>query len=444
MSEDYIHNFGKVIGIQKAYNSIISHLDKENFNLSNLPNMPPITEIEEIDDQLPVETAYEKGKEQYDKLNEKQKEIVDFIIDIAENKNNNKPNCIYIDGPGGSGKTYIYTTLCYLLRSTNKNVCTMAYTGIAATLLPNGKTTHETFSLPVPIHEDSSSNIKPNSKQGQYLKNIDAFIWDEAPMAPRYVLEVIDRTLRDITNEDSPFDRCIASNNINIVDNIYGSIIDRHEFNELSNRAVLTARHIDVDRINKEIIRLLDVNTERIYTSVDSTENCDNEGINDAILPEYLNTLNPPNFPPHELQFRVNTILMVIRNLNVSEGLCNGTRLLLLELKTNLLKCKILNGDKVGEIVFINRITLYCENIYPFTFKRRQFPVTLAFAMTINKAQGPTFNKIGIDSTKNIFSHGQLYVALSRVRSWDSLQVYLNDQRLNNFVKNYVFTELYQ
>ncbi|EFN63255.1 hypothetical protein EAG_16042, partial [Camponotus floridanus] len=67
--------------------------------------------------------------------------------------------------------------------------------------------------------------------------------------------------------------------------------------------------------------------------------------------------------------------------------------------------------------------------IYPFTFRRRQFPVKLAFAMTINKSQGQTFDKIAIDLRKDIFSHffpGQLYVAFSvcRVRSWDSLKVY--------------------
>jgi len=66
---------------------------------------------------------------------------------------------------------------------------------------------------------------------------------------------------------------------------------------------------------------------------------------------------------------------MLIRNLSINEGLCNGTRLLVLDLDNNLLRCEILTGNKIGEIVFLNRITLYCENVYPFTFKRRQFPV---------------------------------------------------------------------
>jgi ATP-dependent exoDNAse (exonuclease V) alpha subunit len=57
----------------------------------------------------------------------------------------------------------------------------------------------------------------------------------------------------------------------------------------------------------------------------------------------------------------------------------------------------------------------------PFKIKRKQFPIRLAFSMTIKKAQGQTFDKICLDLTKPVFSHGQLYVGLSRVRSFDSV-----------------------
>lgn len=111
-------------------------------------------------------------------------------------------HCFYIDGPDGSGKTFIYKTSYYLAKIRKKHVCTMAFTEIAATLLPAGKTVHKTFSLPVPLYANSSSSIKIQSKEAQYLKEIVVFIWDEAPMASRYALEIIDRTLRDIMNND--------------------------------------------------------------------------------------------------------------------------------------------------------------------------------------------------------------------------------------------------
>ena len=157
-----------------------------------------------------------------------------------------------------------------------------------------------------------------------------------------------------------------------------------------------------------------------------------------------MNSLSPPSLPPHELRLRVNCVIMLIRNLSINEGLCNGTRLLILELSNNLLRCKILTVDKTKEIIYLNRITLYCKNTNPFTFNRRQFPVKLAFAMTINKSQGQTFKTIGIDLRKDIFNHGQLYVAFSRVRSWNALNVYLGHQRNTNNVTNFVYKELYE
>ncbi|XP_051163765.1 ATP-dependent DNA helicase pif1-like [Leptopilina boulardi] len=335
----------------------------------------------------------------------------------------------------------------------------MAFTGIAATLLPNRKTVHKTLGLPVPLFSDSTSSIKVQSKEGQYLKNVDIFILDEAPMAPRFALEVMDRTLRDIMKNDIAFGgkivvlggnfrqllpikenetkteiinlngtlndandnvkipkQIIANVNSDIVNDIYGKLIRDKKFDEISECAILSARNADVNELNERVVQLLDTTTERIYTSIDTVENNDSNSFNEIILPEYLNSLSPPSLLLHELRLRVNSIIMLIRNLRINKGLCNGTRLLVLELTDNLLRCKILTGDKFGDIVFINRITLYCENVNPFTFKRRQFPVKLAFAMTINKSQGQTFTNIGIDLRKDVFNRGQLYVACSRVR----------------------------
>ena len=62
--------------------------------------------------------------------------------------------------------------------------------------------------------------------------------------------------------------------------------------------------------------------------------------------------------------------------------------------------------------------------------------------MTINKSQGQTFGMVGVDLRTDVFSHGQLYVALSRCRSWDSLRILLPATTMNRRVKNVVFKEL--
>ena len=84
--------------------------------------------------------------------------------------------------------------------------------------------------------------------------------------------------------------------------------------------------------INYTVVSLLDSHNKRVYyTSVDSADHCDdNDLMGEAILPEYLNSLNPQNLPPHEMHLRVNSIVMLIRNISIHEGLGNGTRLRIL------------------------------------------------------------------------------------------------------------------
>jgi len=125
-----------------------------------------------------LKELWKVGTKQYEQLNNKQKEIVDLVLNRLDTNNHNgdQNNCIYIDGLGGSGKTFVYKTIYHLAKIHNKQVCTMAFTGIAATLLPAGKTVHKTFGLPVPLFADSSSNIKIQSKQAQYLKKKQIFL----------------------------------------------------------------------------------------------------------------------------------------------------------------------------------------------------------------------------------------------------------------------------
>ena len=81
-----------------------------------------------------------------------------------------------------------------------------------------------------------------------------------------------------------------------------------------------------------------------------------------------------------------------------------------------LLEAEIATGSRRGDIVHIPRIKLSPDDgIYPWAWSRLQFPVRVAFAMTVNKAQGQTLTRVGVYLERPCFSHGQFYVAASRV-----------------------------
>ncbi|XP_058799213.1 uncharacterized protein LOC131668792 [Phymastichus coffea] len=260
----------------------------------------------------------------------------------------------------------------------------------------------------------------------------------------KFLLLVGDGTLNDQCDNLNLSEHCILNQNDDVVCRVFQRLIIEKKFDVMSKCAILSARNVDVDELNKLVTGLLDRATEHIYTAINSTDNCDNGDFQEIILPEYLNRLHPSSLPSYELRLRKNCIDMLIRNISIHEGLCNGTRLRVLDFLNHLLKCQVLTGDKSNSIVFLNHISLICENEYPFTFRRRQFPIKLAFTMTINKAQGQTFDKIAIDLRRDVFNHGQLYVAISRVRSWETLKIYLGNQQRDSFtIKNYVYKELY-
>ena len=139
---------------------------------------------------------------------------------------------------------------------------------------------------------------------------------------------------------------------------------------------------------------------------------------------EYLNSLNLSGIPPHKLTLKKGAVIMLMRNLNPSLGLCNGTRLICKSFAQHVIEAEIITGVYCHQIVLIPRISLIpSDTMLPFAFKRRQFPIRPAFAMTINKAQGQTMKFAGIYLPQPVFSHGQLYVAFSRVPSQSNIRI---------------------
>jgi len=199
-------------------------------------------------------------------------------------------------------------------------------------------------------------------------------------------------------------------------------------------RANLTPKNEQVDQINIFLLTKFS-SIERTYKSINTV--IDREDTVKYPI-EVLNSLTVPGIPQHELKLKVGAPIILLRNLKPPQ-LCNGTRLLVTSLNTYTVGATIITGCAKGEHVLIPRIPL-TPSEYPIAFKRLQFPLKLCFAMSINKAQGQSLQFAGIDLRNDCFSHGQLYVACSRVGSPNNLIILQPDGETINIVHKEVLS----
>ena len=180
--------------------------------------------------------------------------------------------------------------------------------------------------------------------------------------------------------------------------------------------AVLASLNSVVDEVNNAVLDAFPGNAIMAVSS-DVYVRQDTDAFDVPL--DYIHTISTPQLPPHKLLFKIGCVLMLLRNLSPAQGQCNGTKLkldgVLPSGTPRILECTIISGPKAGNRILIPRIQMVpSEGNFPFSFKRRQFPVRLAFATTINKSQGQTLRRVAILLEQPVFTHGQLYVALSR------------------------------
>ncbi|XP_050887928.1 uncharacterized protein LOC127093069 [Lathyrus oleraceus] len=234
-----------------------------------------------------------------------------------------------------------------------------------------------------------------------------------------------------------------------IVDYTYPNLLEKfQDVTFLQGKAILASTIEVVDRINHYILDLI-LGEEKEYlsfNSIDRTNTTYNESY-EVLTPEFLSKLRTSGIPNHKIKLKVGTPIMLMRNLDQVDGLCNGTRLIVTRLANHVIEAKIMSGKNIGNIFYIPRMYMSpSDSPWPFKLIRRQFPIIFSYAMTINKSQGQSLDSVGLYLPTPVFSHGQLYVAISRVKSKSGLKILIHDKDNSpcSTTTNVVYKEVFE
>ncbi|XP_028757288.1 uncharacterized protein LOC114716448 [Neltuma alba] len=135
-------------------------------------------------------------------LTNEQKSIFDKVMSTVSNDNG---GFFFVYGFGGIGKTFLWNALTSSLRAQSKIVLIIASSGIAATLLPSGRTAHSRFAIPIQVNETSMCSISQGSPLAKLLECTKLIICNEALMVQRYCIEAFDHSLKDLIHSNLPF-----------------------------------------------------------------------------------------------------------------------------------------------------------------------------------------------------------------------------------------------
>ncbi|XP_058777170.1 uncharacterized protein LOC131651528 [Vicia villosa] len=149
--------------------------------------------------------------------------------------------------------------------------------------------------------------------------------------------------------------------------------VNYHNETFLQSRAILAGTIETVDLIKQYVLEFL-LGEQKEYLCLDSVDTLDDEGNKsfDVLTPEFLNTLRTYGLPNQKIKLKIGTPIMLLRNIDQAEGLCNGTQLMLTRLADHVIEAKIILGKNIGGVVYITRMNINpTQSLCPFKMTRR-------------------------------------------------------------------------
>lgn len=375
----------------------------------------------------------------------------------------NKGFNIILTGKAGTGKSYTVKEIVKQYGD-NKNISLCSTTGIASVNI-GGQTLHSFLNIGLcktnNIEKEYNRIIYNPYAQWQEVKKCDILIIDEISMCDGFLFELIDRVLRWIRQNMSPFGGVqvilvgdlyqlppVQANDNDFFFNTgayaYGNFksvvlnkvyrqTDKHFVEVLNRIRLATHTQDDIDYLNKR-----DFSKKTNYALLDTTCLFPTNKEADILNRYRLNHLegNIETFnaidtymtsspfkkdynkvlrAPETLELKEGARVILLYNINVDIGLCNGSIGHYVKNDNGLL---IVNFN--GENHYIKKVDFEVFEKGKTVFKRFQYPLTLGWGISIHKAQGMTLDNVAINFSK-IFAPAQAYVALSRVKSYDGL-----------------------
>ena len=425
-------------------------------------------------------------------INQKRAELKDVVLSEEQQqlfeKLENTNTTIFVTGKAGTGKSLL---LQYFRAYSKKRLVVVAPTGVAA-LNVGGQTVHSLFKLPLSvITKDKQKDLRLDSKTAYLLKNLDTVVIDEVSMVRVDMLEAIDFLLKKARSSDLPFGGVqmvmfgdlyqlppvVSSRELQkYFTDTYGGVYcfnadswkaANPEIVELSNifrqkdgqfiDLLNTVRNGSVDdtlliELNKRAsVEIPSEGTITLATTNRSVREINDRRLNELpgqaheFQAEITGQLEESAFPTEEiLRLKVGAQIMMLRN-DREKRWVNGTLGTIHSISGDEIKVDIdgykytVSPETWSKIsYYYNREEQKVEEEVVSTF--RQFPLRLAWAITIHKSQGQTYSSVVIDLGDGAFAHGQTYVALSRCTQLETLYLKRDVYREDILVDSNVVT----